>query len=631
MPVLKLSNFTGILPRMGKQYLPDNGAQIAKNTKLTSGEIRSWMKPVFEYRTQQEGVVSIFKMHGPGARSQWLEWTVDTDVVRGPVADASDHRIYYSENGVCKKTNWEMATTGEGIAPINWLHMGVPAPTNTLKLEAERTQIESTETPGLMIDDADNTENRAYVYTYVSTFGAVKEESAPSQASDIVCDIVGKPVKISGFANPPTDHYNITAIRIYRVVTGSETATFMLVDELPLSNHKFPVNGESLNEVQWKDSVYEDSLSVTKLGKELDTLNFTPPPEGLHGLVSMPNGFLAGYTYNQVWFSEPYLPYAWPSDYMLTVDTQIVGLGVYGNTLVVCTKAQPYTISGTHPSAMSQEKQPMNQPCVSKQSIAYDQYGVLYASPHGLVALAGGQMDVFTRPIMTRDEWQKYSPSLMRSCMYNNMYVCSYHIGDTLSSLVLSRGDTPAMVELDFAPNAMHVEYGTGSLYALDAHDGNVYLLDGSPINRMTYEWKSKAFPFAYRNSFSCAKVDANHVDVDVVEAWEAARQEIIEYNKEIWATKGKFGVMGALNAKATNELSVNGSLLKRVPEEAEVRSVAITFFADGKPFYTKHLTSSEAFRVPATTGYVWEMRLAGTLDVNSVFLATSMGELNSV
>lgn len=631
MPVLKLGNFTGIMPRMGKQYLPDNAAQVAKNTKLFSGEIRSWMKPTVEYSTKQAGVVSIFKMHGPGARSQWLEWTSDTDVVRGPVADAEDHRIYYSEDGVCKKTNWELATSGNGAAPHDWLHMGVPAPEGKLTLEAERTKIESTENPGEMVFDADNTENRAYVYTYVGTFGAVKEESAPSEAADIVCDLVGKPVKISGFVNPPTEHYNITHIRIYRVVTGSETATFMLVDEIELDNHEFPESGISLNDVTWKDYTYEDSLSVTKLGKELDTLNFTPPPEGLRGLVSMPNGFLAGYTYNQVWFSEPYLPYAWPSDYMLTVDTQIVGLGVYGNTLVVCTKAQPYTISGTHPSAMSQEKQPMNQPCISKASIAYDQYGVLYASPHGLVALAGGQMDVFTRSLMTRDEWQVYSPSLMNACMYNNMYVCSYHTGNTRGSLALSRGDTPAMIELDFSPTTMHVEYGTGSLYALNSYDHKVYLIDGSDINRMTYEWKSKAFAFNYRNNFTCAKVDAKYVDNDEVSAWEESRKEVIDYNQSIWEDKGKSGLEGALNQRSMLSLPINGSLMKRVPEEADIRFATITFFADGKAFYSKKLVNTEAFRIPAITGYTWEIRIAGTLDINSIVIGTSMGEVNSV
>ena len=40
MGVLSLGNFTGIYPRQSKNYLIDNAAQIARNVKLFSGEIR---------------------------------------------------------------------------------------------------------------------------------------------------------------------------------------------------------------------------------------------------------------------------------------------------------------------------------------------------------------------------------------------------------------------------------------------------------------------------------------------------------------------------------------------------------------------------------------------------------------
>ena len=633
MGVLSLGNFTGIYPRQSKNYLLDNAAQVARNVKLFSGEIRPWMKPVKEYTTMQDGVVSIFKMQGPGSRSQWCEFTTDTDVVRGPVADAEDFRIYYSENGVCKKTNWELCTEGSTSTPCprNWLHMGVPAPKGKLTLTAERTMIDNEDGTD-QIYDADNTENRVYVYTYVSTFGAVKEESAPSDPADVVCDIEGKPVKVSGFVNPPTDHYNITAIRLYRVVTGSSTATYMLVDEFELVNHQFPASGTSLMDVPWTDSTYEDNINVADLGKELDTLNFTEPPEGLRGLVSMPNGFLAGFTYNQVWFSEPYLPYAWPADYMLTVDSQIVGLGVYGSTLVVCTEAQPYTISGTHPSAMAQEKQPMNQPCVSKASIAYDQYGVLYASPHGVVALAGGQMDVFTRPLITRDEWQTYSPSLMVSAMYNNMYMASYHTGNVRGILVISRGDTPAMVDLDFSPTTMHIEHGTGTLYCLNSVDHCVYQMDASPINPMTYEWKSKQFQYNQRQTFTCAKVVGDFVDNSDIVAWREQREEIMANNKVVWQENAGTdkGLEGAVMARGMLSMCVNGSLLQYVPEEADLRNATITFFADDQEFYSKVLRNEMSFRIPAETGYRWEVRVAGNINIKKIVMATSMDEMKA-
>ena len=317
---------------------------------------------------------------------------------------------------------------------------------------------------------------------------------------------------------------------------------------------------------------------------------------------------------------------------MLTVDSQIVGLGVYGSTLVVCTEAQPYTISGTHPSAMAQEKQPMNQPCVSKSSIAYDQYGVLYASPHGLVALAGGQMDVFTRPLITRDEWQVYSPSLMVSAMYNNMYMASYHTGNVRGILVISRGDTPAMTDLDFAPTAMHIEHGTGTLYCLNAVDHLVYQMDANPINPMTYEWRSKQFQYNQRQTFTCAKMVADYVDNGDIVAWREQRKEIMEQNKQIWEENigTDKGLEGAVMARGMLGMCINGSLLQAVPEEADLRNTTITFFADDKEVYSKALSTEESFRIPATTGYRWEVRVAGNINIKKIVVATSMDEMKA-
>lgn len=272
----------------------------------------------------------------------------------------------------------------------------------------------------------------------------------------------------------------------------------------------------------------------------------------------------------------------------------------------------------------------MLQPCVSKQSIAYDQYGVLYASPHGLVALAGGQMDVFTRPIMTRDEWQEYSPTLMVATMYNNMYMCSYSTGNERGMLAIARGDTPAMVSLDLPPSVMHVEYGSGRLYYLNSADHLVYLVDGSSINRMQYEWLSKIFQFNGMTTFSAAKVVARFEDNTEVIEWNAERTEIIEYNTRVWKENFGKGLKGAVNEMVMNGMCVNGSLTRYVPELADFRSITITFIGDGKEVYTTTVTKEEAFRIPATPAYQWAVKVVGNLDLSKLVLATSMPEVRA-
>ena len=620
MSTILLNNFDGLYPRMSSTLLPDNAAQQASNAKLQSGEIRPWKRPTKVQKVLQPGVVSIFKMEGAGGSSVWCEWTEDTDVCYGPIADQDEFRIYYSEGGVCKKTNWSMCSSGEGPAPRNWLYMGTPRPQGKLTLVANRNSS----------DDAQNTDNRVYAYTYVSEFGDVTEESAPSDPAEVVCDTTGGSVEVSGFANPPTDHLNITKIRLYRAVTGSESAVYMLVDELSLVNHRFPSSGTSLNGVRWTDSKYVDTRTATQLGKELDSLYFSEPPEGLKGLVSMPNGFLAGFVSNQIWFSEPYMPHAWPSIYMLTTDAPIVGLGVYGNTLVVATTNQPYTVSGTHPSSMSQEKQPMLQPCVSKRSIAYDQYGVLYASPYGLVAIAAGQMDTFTREIITQDEWQEYNPTTMFAVMYNNLYMAAYRKSSGNSMLVFSRGDKPALVEYSFTPTAMHVERGTGRLFCLNEEDDYIYQMDADPINSSNFVWKSKRFVNPYWTSFSAMKLDADLSSGVDVGAWEAYRQEAIAFNEGVWALYKDTSLDGELNSAMFNEYEVNGSMMKTVPSKAEFRSVSVTIIADGNVVYTKKFIDTNACRLPAVKGYAWEIVISGSIAVRSFAMSTTMRELTS-
>ena len=197
------------------------------------------------------------------------------------LADQEEFRIYYSENGACKKTNYELCSdaTGEDAEdapPYKWLHMGVPYPTQKLIITATRVPNDPDQWAEDHPDEdyeeysADNTDNRVYVYTYVSEFGDIEEESAPSDPTEIVCDTVGGSVHITGFGDAPTDHYNITKVRLYRAVTGSSTTIYMLVDEMELEDHKFPESGRSLNGVDWADSTYNDTRTVAQLGKELD-------------------------------------------------------------------------------------------------------------------------------------------------------------------------------------------------------------------------------------------------------------------------------------------------------------------------------------------------------------------------
>jgi len=561
MPALKLESFSGINPRTGPTLLADNQAQVASNLKIQSGEIRPWRSPTNVYTPYYtSSAKTIYKFVGPAGVSPsyvWLEWTSDVNVVPGPVADLTDDRLYFTSTGFSngpRKTNWALATGNSiGVKPFPnaYYELGVPYPTTAPTVTAAGTGAAPVET-------------RTYIYTYVTQFGSVLEESAPSPPSVAInVNYSGDSVTISGFGSPPSGNYNFVYKRIYRTVVGSTTVGYELVAQIPIAN-----------------TTYTDTVTAANLGITLSSLYYTPPPSTLQGLVAMPNGVLAGFTGNQVWFCEPYLPHAWPVNYMLTTDYPIVGLGVYNNQLVVGTTKNPYVITGTTSASMSQEKLPLVQPCVSKNSFASDQYGVMYASPNGIVGISTGTADVVTSQLFTRDDWQALNPSSMIGALYNDMYFGFYQTtGGSYNAMVLLRQDNPPLINFSAAAVGVHVDPTTGVLNIIDHTSNNILALDSSTSSNTVFDWKSKKFLHTKPTVYTTLQVHADYVYMA--------------------ANSGSY--------------------------------VTITVYADGTSVYSGNATSDYPIRIAGARAYVWEIEITGNVPVRRVNLASSMVEIGAI
>ena len=399
-------------------------------------------------------------------------------------------------------------------------------------------------------------DTRVYIYTFISTFGTLKEESAPSPPSNLVTAATGTDVTLSGIADAPAGDYNITHVRVYRSVTGETTDSYQFVAEIEVGT-----------------TTYADSASVTDLGEVITTIGWNVPPTDLDGLVSMPFGSLAGFSGNTVYFSEPYFPHAWPAAYAISVSYPIVGLGVFGSSLVVMTTTFPYILSGSSPDGMSSEQLPLNEPCVSARSITSDEQGVIYASPNGLVSIGNAARGVITTNLFRRDEWQALVPSTMSGDMYDGKYFGVFS-ADASPTLVLSRDDTPSLSFVDFGARELWVEPTTAKLYFIDAADNGIYEAEGD-TDFYTYTWRSKRFALPKGISFSVVKVDADY---------------------------------SALSGSRTLDLLIYG-------DDAEL--------IDTVPLDTYDPIRLEPFRSRDI-----EFELVGNLDVRSISFATSVSEL---
>ncbi|WP_157407088.1 hypothetical protein [Janthinobacterium sp. CG3] len=470
-----ISNLGGMIPRLNAAMLPDTAAQLALNCTLWNGDLRPLKSPLAVVTPGALGgaIKSIYRIGMALPETQyWMAWTTDVDVVRGMIAGDTSERTYFTGNGVPKVTNLQMATQGGTSYPVNSYALGVPAPAAA----------------PICVPNASTApaETRVYIFTYVSAWG---EEGAPSPPRSVAVTEGGS-VQLTALATAPGGNYNLVSKRIYRsqqVAGGAPIYQFVA-------------------EIANATTSYNDTLKSTQLGEELSTLHYAMPPASLTGLVALPNGIMAGFSGSDLYFCEPYLPYAWPEKYRLTTDFQIVGLGVFGSSLLVCTKGSPYLVTGVHPDGMSMERIELDQSCVSKRSIVSVGGGVMYASPDGLLYVGAGGSRVVTAGLYTRAEWQALDPSTINGYFYDGKYIALYAGG----GFILNSIEDTSLTKFDEAVTAGYS----------DPINDALYLSIGGSIRKFnagadkTYTWRSKKFQRFARPMYACARVDADSYPV---------------------------------------------------------------------------------------------------------------------
>jgi len=596
MPKLSVNRFDGVIPRTAATALGENQAQVANNAKLYSMELRSWRGPRLEFTPAISGVKSIYKYYYTSTSYYWLTWTGDVNVVPSPALQSGDYRVYYTGDGVPKKTCLSLVASGSGAYPQAWLKMGVPNP-----VAAPTVAEVGSGTTG--------PDSRVYIYTYISTFGNVQEESGPSAASNIVTTHTGNSVLVTFTDTVPTTNLNITARRLYRSVTGNTTTTYQFVADVPVGT-----------------GTYSDVLTAAQLGATISTIGWLPPPDTLSGLLAHPSGSLVGFSGNTIYMSDTVGSHAFPLAYQLNVPYNIVGLGLWGTSIVVMTDTLPYMISGQNPGAMTLQVVQLPEPCVSKRSIATDANGVIYASPNGLVGIGPNIEGVFTEQVFRRQDWQALVPANIFGVLVDNKYIGVYPATAGQNTLVLDRDDVPKCSFLNVAADAVHVDAKFAELYYVDSNDGHIYQLDSDDLNPLAYSWTSKRFVFGSNVSWSAVKVDADYSEITDSATYAAALAAAIAANQAIYAANPN--LLGCLNDTPPNTFVVDGSLMNPLPQQNTIRTLQLFVYADKALVQTITLTSFDPVRITPFRCREFEFKLAGTVNVRSVVFATTTAEL---
>lgn len=321
----------------------------------------------------------------------------------------------------------------------------------------------------------------SYCYTYVRALasGVIRQESAPSPATRLLDVPDGHGVRLSGFAPPDLPEHGITHIRIYRTVSGLQSSDFRFVCELPLSCPEY------------EDTTLDRNISA----ETLQTATWDMIPDDAQGLIVTDNGIYAAFRGNELLLSEPYHAYAFPTDYRLIVEDRIIALWHWENTIAVLTEGRPYLAVGNEPGQMQLARLPYEQGCIAALSLGHDEARLLYASPDGLVEMAGNNMALATARLFTREQWQKLNPANILGAVIDGKYLGFF--ANTNCGFILGK-DGQGIVRVCL-PEDMKVQ-------ALYHHslDDCVYVSmtckDGSGVWRweagkeLPYLWRSKPF-----------------------------------------------------------------------------------------------------------------------------------------
>jgi hypothetical protein len=605
MAGIKIAAFAGIVPRTSDTLLKDNEAQKASNTKLYSGELRSWYKPgQMPVRAfARPDAQTIYKQLKASGDAIWLSWTEDVNAVPGPIYALDEYPTYYTGSGTPKKTNSTLAAVGDGpFYPGDFLEMGVIAPTSAPTVSAS--------------GGSGTAETRVYLYSFISLFGTIEEESAPSPASSVVSVLPGGSVTVGGLPSAPAGKYNITKIRIYRSVTGTSSNPFLKVADVAIGT-----------------ASYVDTVAALGLGQRLPSVRYDAPPSDLQGLVSMANGILAGFRGSEVYFCEPFLPHAWPAQYALTVEFPIVGLAAFGESLVVATRGNPFVITGSTPAGMSQAKLPIYEPCISKRSIASDEGGALYASPNGVVKISQGFAGISTRALFTRAEWQVYRPESMLGAVLDGRYYlfCDSPSNGFVGALILDRNEAASpMTTTTMFTTAAYPEPTSAALHVLESDEIKVW--EGSVNEFLPFEWRSKTFILPRPVNFGAAQIEADFGDVRLSESLAEQLAALIAANQALFAVTTDFQSTVGMNGPISSGLVAGSVLTPLPPSNVDGRNLTLIVYAQGKQVALITVKNSLAIRLPS--GFKadrWEFQLDGNVPVRHLKVAETSKELVSM
>lgn len=597
MRTIRVTNFGGVVPRLGSRNLPDNNAQLSENTKLFSGELRAWNRGRKVATVGVDTPRTVYRYDYQGA-ARFLAFQEPTWVVKAPLINETLGRLYWAGSQGVKYNSAQRIEAA--LPPYN---LGVPTPTVNASVSAVGGASELITT-------------RVYIVALVGPFGEEGPTSLPFKTSGKV----DASWVVNGLDSVTFDNARfpaVTRLRLYRTVTSDTGVDYRRVAEWPISS--IP-------------STFEDTVPDTQaaVAPVYESFDWTPPPPDLTGIISVAGGFLAGFRGRELWFSVPYFPHAWPESYKLAVEDDIVALGTFGNVVVVTTKGEPYAAVGSNPAVMTLSKYDKVLPCVSAQGLVATSGAVLYPSYDGLVSISSDGYRIISQPYVTKDEWlSRFSPRGIRASVYQDRYFAFFNskFGFTIGFDDPSTGFTS--IELD-GVSSVDLDRTTGQTLVTIGRD--VYEWDDDRGDRLVYQWKSKPFLIPKPANFAVLQLRGDFTQV--VPGWGTVTPPVVDvlgHGFNMLTYNGRKVVSTVAGQRGPVGFPFNGP---GVPGKAALieTTVRTRVWCDGTLMWEGSVDSERPYRLPSgRKGVLWEIELEGKTAVFSATISTTAIGLEGV
>lgn len=626
---LTFQQFSGIAPRIAPRLLPATLAQEALDVKLWSGELRPhYADEILQYIPSN--IQSIYRYKWKNKTYNWLMWPYETRVAKGPVYDDENNRIYFMNQGGFFVTDSSLLEDKDYINGLESKAYAVAIP------EPGQSDIWISGGTG-----SGDIESRSYVYCYVRQWSDgtidVGKSSGPlkniSDRSRYTVDVRPGQVVDMSIVDPIAYANGIGAginkIYIYRSeVTSAGQALYSYVDQFDVNTNRVTNNPAAVWVSNGSYYKYSDSKPNTSLGEACPSIYWDPPVTGLKGLVSLQNGLFAAYKDSTVYVSDWNAPHAWPYEHTVTIDYPIVGLGSFGNTIVVCTEAAPVLIVVQDPTNPTTKSIQENCPCVSADSIVNTRNGVIFASQNGLVLINSTSPTFITEKLLTQDEWLPLHPESLKGAFLNNTYYGFFtNPTDTAAGFIFDLDSyTYSTVYNSIVSSGMVYTTQHAKVVYNDIEQSQLYvcypLENGTQYSLCSFASDSRIYKsFRWRSKVNVSPQGLFNLSAARVMMTSQSSQK---ENEHIW--EGKL-TGSSLAARVMDGEPINGWCKTNELELAD--ATVFNYYVDGELKYSREVKDSKPFRLPSGfRGETIEVEVKSNAYIHSITLASSMGEL---